>query len=61
MDKVGFTCFPERITPIFKFFDRNQKHTIVGILAGMGVITSGVEYMSSVFITTVFEVLVRSL
>ena len=29
MDKVGFTCFPERITPIFKFFNRNQSnHTI---------------------------------
>ena len=28
MDKVGFKCFPERITPIFKFFDRNQKHMI---------------------------------
>ena len=34
MDKVGFTCFPERITPIFKFFNRNQKHMIVGMIAG---------------------------
>ena len=61
MDKVGFTCFPERITPNFKFFNRNQKHMIVGMITGkkvfcsMGVITSRVEYRSSVFIKTVFE------
>ena len=34
MDKVVFTCFPERIKPIFKFFNRNQKHMIVGIISG---------------------------
>ena len=34
MDKVGFTCFPERITPILKFFNRNQKHMIVGMITG---------------------------
>ena len=34
MDKVGFTCFPERIAPIFKFFNRNQKHMIVGMITG---------------------------
>ena len=57
MDKVGFTCFPERITPIFKFFNRNQKHMIVGMIAGkkvfwncsMDVITSKVEYRSFVW------------
>ena len=32
MDEVDFTCFPERITPIFKFFNRNQKHMIVGMI-----------------------------
>ena len=32
MDKVGFTCFPERITPIVKFFNRNQKRMIVGMI-----------------------------
>ena len=31
MDKVGFTCFPERITPI-KFFNTNQKRMIVGMI-----------------------------
>ena len=25
MDKVGFTCFPERITRIFKFFNRRPR------------------------------------
>ena len=25
VDKVGFACFPERIMPIFRFFNRNQK------------------------------------
>ena len=28
----GFTCFPERITPIFKFFNRNQKHMVSVLL-----------------------------
>ena len=32
--RVGFTCFPERIAPIFKFFNRNQKHMIVEMIAG---------------------------
>ena len=32
MDKVGFTCFPERITPIVKFFNTNQKRMIVGMI-----------------------------
>ena len=34
MDKVGFTCFPERITPVFKFFNTNQKHMMVGMITG---------------------------
>ena len=34
MDKVGFSCFPEIITPILKFFTRNQKHMIVGMIRG---------------------------
>ena len=34
MDKVGFTCFPRGITPIFKFFSRNQKHMLVEMITG---------------------------
>ena len=34
VDKVGFASFPERITPIFRFFNRNQKHVIVGMVTG---------------------------
>ena len=49
--------------PIFKFFNRNQTHMIVGLITGkkvfwncsVDVITSRVEYRSSVFIKTVFE------
>ena len=38
MDKVGFTWFPERITPIFKFFSRNKKLMIVGMITGYKVL-----------------------
>ena len=34
VDEMGFTCFPVRITPIFKFFNRNQKPMIVGMVTG---------------------------
>ena len=43
MDKVGFTCFPERITPIFKFFNGSQKHMIVQIVLPAAMIHMTVE------------------